>query len=288
MADGSVSLYVPCYNVERHLERCVYGILGQTRVPDEILLVDDGSRDGTLRVAERLARLDPRIQVISHAQNQGLAATRNSGLRHARGEFVAALDADTCPDPHWLETLLPHFRDPQVALVGGPLIESAIHGLADRWRRAAMTQAWGKRRVRNPLFMYGHSQVIRRDAALAVGGYDESMRTNGEDMDMTRKLRSRGFDCIYDPAATVRHYRTDTLASIFDTYWRYWLFGNRWHLTKPSARDSMLRTSKFFLARCKAFWDRGIPWYQPDVLALDLVVPFYMTYRQLRLQWRGR
>ena len=77
-----------------------------------------------------------------------------------------------------------------------------------------MSQDWGKELIRNPRFMFGHSQVIHKDAALAVGGYDVTLRTNGEDADMSNKLRALGFECIYDLAATVRHYRTDSIATV--------------------------------------------------------------------------
>ena len=85
--------------------------MGQIRAPDDILLINDGSRDDTRQMIERLARLNTRIRVIDHSQNLGLAATRDTGLQAAAGSLVAALDADTCPDSHWLATLLPYFED---------------------------------------------------------------------------------------------------------------------------------------------------------------------------------
>lgn len=88
-----LSVIIPVYNVRNYLERCVQSVLRQTFKELEIILVDDGSTDGSGDLADQIASLDVRIRVI-HQKNQGLSGARNTGLRAAVGEYVVFLDSD--------------------------------------------------------------------------------------------------------------------------------------------------------------------------------------------------
>ncbi len=88
-----ISVIVPVYNVKDYLKKCVSSILGQTYVDFEILLIDDGSKDGSEILCDELAKDDGRIRVI-HQQNAGLSAARNTGLDNAKGQFVTFVDSD--------------------------------------------------------------------------------------------------------------------------------------------------------------------------------------------------
>ena len=99
-----VSVIVPVYQVESYLERCVESIRNQTYARLEILLVDDGSTDGSGIRCDELAALDSRIRVI-HQKNAGVSAARNAGLDAARGELIAFCDADDYVEPDMYEHL---------------------------------------------------------------------------------------------------------------------------------------------------------------------------------------
>jgi len=88
-----LSVVIPVYNVAPYLERCVNSVLRQSFRDYEMILVDDGSTDGSGVLADRLAAQDARILVL-HQENQGLSGARNSGLRAASGEYVVFLDSD--------------------------------------------------------------------------------------------------------------------------------------------------------------------------------------------------
>ncbi len=101
-----VSVVIPVYNVKPYLERCVRSVIGQTHTDLEVIMVDDGSTDGSGALADQLATLSPCIRVI-HQENQGLSGARNTGIRHATGEYIIFIDSDDewlLPDG--LETLL--------------------------------------------------------------------------------------------------------------------------------------------------------------------------------------
>ena len=98
MTKDLISVIVPIYNGERFIRPCVASIRAQTYEKLEIILVDDGSTDGSLRVCKELAEEDSRIRVI-HQENRGLGAARNFGVEHACGEFIGFCDVDDTMDP---------------------------------------------------------------------------------------------------------------------------------------------------------------------------------------------
>ncbi len=100
-----ISVIIPAYNVAPWLERCVNSVCGQTWRRLEILLVDDGSSDGTGALCEELARRDGRIRVF-HTPNGGSSRARNVGVRAARGEYLGFVDSDDWIDPAMYALLL--------------------------------------------------------------------------------------------------------------------------------------------------------------------------------------
>jgi glycosyltransferase involved in cell wall biosynthesis len=269
-----VTLYVPCYNVETYISTCLEGVLKQTHPPDEILVIDDGSRDRTVQIASQYP-----VKILRHQQNSGLAAARNTAFRNARHELVAALDADCIAEPSWLERLVNHFSDEKLAGVNGRLEEAVQTSLADRWRKLHMAQHWGDAPVRNPRFLFGADTVYRKAAVLAAGGYDERLRTNGEDSSMSTRVAALGYHTFYDPRAVVRHLRQDTVRTVLETYWRY-------------RRDyfSAMTASKFWHSFRyqhigSARYELQQDWRERhfDLLWVDALMFFYLPYCDLRL-----
>jgi glycosyltransferase involved in cell wall biosynthesis len=279
-----ISLYIPCCNAEACLARVLEGALSQSLPVDEILVVDDGSRDRTCEVAARYP-----VTVVRHERNRGLGAARNTGILRARNDLVAWLDADCLPDPNWLEILAAVLTDETVAMAGGRLIEMVLTSVADRWRRAHMPQDWGAARLANPKFLFGNNGLARKSALEEAGRYDERFRTNGEDVDLSQRLRARGYGLVYEPSAVVSHLRHDSVASVLNAYWRWWRFGvnayaNGVRLGSVAATfyRAHLRTS--FLERV----GRDVKRREFELLPLELLALGYMPYRDLRLYLQAR
>jgi GT2 family glycosyltransferase len=280
-----ITVYIPAYNVARFLPASIESLLRQTLRPAEILVIDDGSRD---RSAE-IARGYPEVRLVRHGENRGLAAARNTGFREARCELVASLDADCVAEPSWLETLAAHLEDPRVAGAGGFLREGVQVSLADRWRRAHMPQEWGEALVRNPKFLFGCNNLFRKSAAAAAGGYDERLRTNGEDCDLSRKLLKKNWQLVYDPAARATHLRSDSLGSILDTYWRWWKSGVNAYAGGIRLR-SVLGHALFVHFRY-TFLERvslDLRARRFELLPIDLLLLGYLPYRDFQLWRRSR
>lgn len=100
-----VSIIVPVYNVKTFLERCIHSVTEQTYPNLEIILVDDGSTDGSGKVCDRFAKKDSRIKVI-HQKNQGLSGARNAGIEEAKGDFIFFIDSDDWIEQRTIELLI--------------------------------------------------------------------------------------------------------------------------------------------------------------------------------------
>ncbi len=98
MTEPKLSIIVPVYNVEAYLEECVHSLLAQTYQELEVILIDDGSKDGSGALCDSFAQTDERIVVI-HQVNQGVSAARNAGLRAAHGAYIGFVDADDWIEP---------------------------------------------------------------------------------------------------------------------------------------------------------------------------------------------
>lgn len=99
-----ISIIVPVYQVKPYIGECVESLLAQTYANLEILLVDDGSTDGSGEICDEYARRDGRVRVI-HQENRGVSAARNTGLDQAKGKYVAFVDSDDAVLPDYIELL---------------------------------------------------------------------------------------------------------------------------------------------------------------------------------------
>ena len=113
-----VSVILPAYNVERYIDRSIKTVQDQSLSDIEILIVDDGSSDGTRDAITRLAEADPRIRPIFHNVNQGVSAARNSALEVATGQWVAMVDPDDWIAPNRFQTLVRLAEEQEADAVG--------------------------------------------------------------------------------------------------------------------------------------------------------------------------
>lgn len=114
----TISVIVPIYNAELYLAKCIESLLHQTYTSLQIILVNDGSTDNSLIVANTYAAQDNRIKVYSLDTNQGQSAARNVGLQHATGEYVSFVDADDYVDYNFHEYMLQHIGNLDCVQIG--------------------------------------------------------------------------------------------------------------------------------------------------------------------------
>lgn len=214
----TIAFYLPVYNVEAFVRTALEGILHQYHPIDALIVVNDGTTDDSMSIV----RAYP-VTVVAHAENRGLAAARNTAFRHTACDWVASVDTDACPDPDWLRyaVMTLEHAPSTLAGLGGMLVEQFTDTIPDAWRAAHLAQHWGTARQSPSPLLFGANTLLRREAVMAVGGYDERFRTNAEDANMDYRLRAQGYELAYEPAMKAYHRRRDTVASLMHTRWNY-------------------------------------------------------------------
>jgi GT2 family glycosyltransferase len=205
-----VSVVVCTYNGSSTLPECLDSILGMRYPNFEVILVDDGSTDGSADLARSYG-----VKVIT-TENQGLGSARNSGLHEATGEIVAYTDDDAYPDPEWLTYLALCFRKTSHAAVGGPNIPPHDAGpVADCVANApgGATHVLLSDQVAEHL--PGCNMAFRKESLDEIGGFDPQFRAAGDDVDVCWQLQDRGWTLGYSAAAMVWHHRRGSVR-------RYW------------------------------------------------------------------
>lgn len=125
-----ISVIVPAYNVKGYLRRCIDSIVNQTYRKLEIILVDDGSTDGTEKLCDKLAQEDVRITVV-HKENGGQADARNVGLDRAKGAYISFIDADDYIEPDMYERTVSEMEDARVSMVAVGIVLRGADGTSD-------------------------------------------------------------------------------------------------------------------------------------------------------------
>ena len=110
-----ISIIVPLYNVEEYLEECLESIRNQTYTDIEVILVNDGSTDGSKQICERFCQVDSRFRLINQ-ENQGQSVARNRGFKESIGQYIMFVDSDDVINTNVLEVLLPYMK-PDVDIV---------------------------------------------------------------------------------------------------------------------------------------------------------------------------
>ena len=108
-----VSVIIPMYNVEKYIGQCVESVCGQTLRELEVICIDDGSNDATAQVVESLREKDERVSLVVQ-RNQGVSASRNAGLKLARGEYISFLDSDDYLKENALEILYAEAKEKEL------------------------------------------------------------------------------------------------------------------------------------------------------------------------------
>ena len=99
-----ISIIVPVFNVKKHLNRCLDSIIKQSFIDTEVILIDDGSSDGSELICEDYSKKDNRFKVI-HTENKGISNARNIGLQNAKGEYILMVDGDDYLHPSMIDSL---------------------------------------------------------------------------------------------------------------------------------------------------------------------------------------
>jgi GT2 family glycosyltransferase len=204
LRDCTISVIVPAYNAAATLDRCLAALGEQTRPPDEVIVVDDGSTDDSADIARHYG-----VRVLCQV-NAGPAAARNAGARAACGDLLLFTDADCAPAPDWLEHMVAPFADPAVVGAKG-VYGTTQKELVARFVQFEYEDKYDRMRGQECIdFIDTYSAAYRRDAFLSVGGFDESFAFL-EDQELSFRMAKSGHRFVFVPGAVVHHRHADNL-----------------------------------------------------------------------------
>lgn len=188
-----LSLIIPAYNEEGYLADCLRHALNEidrqaARGPFEIIVINNASTDRTAEIAASFAG----VRVVTELK-KGLTSARQRGLAEAQGEIIAFIDADTRMRPGWLARVLDLYREkPDAVCVSGPY---SYYDLA-KFKSALVRLYWLM--LAKPTYLFtqymavGGNFAARRDALIAIGGFDTNIAFYGEDTNIARRLAEVG------------------------------------------------------------------------------------------------
>jgi poly-beta-1,6 N-acetyl-D-glucosamine synthase len=248
-----VSVLIAAYNEERVIARTIDSVLTSDHPDFEVIVIDDGSADGTAAAVEAVAARDARVRLLRQP-NRGKARALNHGLKACRGEVIVCLDADTLVLPTTVSRLARHFGDPRVGAVAGNVKVGNRTNVLTRWQALEYVTSQNLDRRAQALLdaiavVPGAAGAWRRDAVGAVGGYLSD--TLAEDMDLTWRLHRAGWRIANDCGAYCYTEAPDTTRALFKQRFR-WAFGTLQCLWKHKA--ALFRAGWFGALTLPTLW----------------------------------
>ncbi|RKN31877.1 glycosyltransferase [Micromonospora musae] len=284
-----VSVIVPAYNEAANIAATVRSLMASDYPALEVIVVDDGSTDGTADIVERMRLRD--VRVIRQS-NAGKPAALNTGIRAARAGLLVLVDGDTVFQPDTVRRLVQGFVDPTVGAISGNTKVANRRRLLGRWQHLEYVIGFNlDRRMYDVLecmpTIPGAIGAFRRDVLRSVGGVPGD--TLAEDTDLTMKVLRAGWRVVYEESAIAWTEAPSTLRQLWRQRYR-WCYGtmqamwkHRHALREPGAGGKLGR--------------RGLPYLTVFQLLLPLTAPavdvfalyglLFLPWSTLALSWFG-
>jgi cellulose synthase/poly-beta-1,6-N-acetylglucosamine synthase-like glycosyltransferase/peptidoglycan/xylan/chitin deacetylase (PgdA/CDA1 family) len=264
--DKPVTVIVPAYNEKEGIEATVRSVLASDHHPVWVIVVDDGSTDGTAEVVERM---NLRRVVLIRQANAGKPAALNTGLAAARTELVVMVDGDTVLESGTVRTVVEHFADPEVGAVSGNAKVGNRGGLLGKWQHIEYVIGFNlDRRMYDVLecmpTVPGAIGAFRLSALRAIGGLPTD--TLAEDTDLTMALERDGWRVVYEQRARAWTEVPATLSQLWKQRYR-WCYGTLQAVWKH-------RGAVFERGAAGRLGRRGIPYLLLFQVALPMLGPF--------------
>jgi GT2 family glycosyltransferase len=304
-----LSVIIPNWNGKKFLAECIDSLKEQTFPDFEVILVDNGSTDGSVEFVEE--RYGNFVRIIRNSRNLGFTGGNNTGIRAAKGEFLVLLNNDTRVEPTWLEGLTEAIgRDPRVGMWA-----SKVCSYSQRNRIEAVGELayWdGLNRARGQyerdsgqydkgeeiFFPPGCGGMFRKAVFDEIGLFDEDFFAYGDDAEIGIRARLAGWKCYYVPKAVLYHKNSGSTGQ-YSPFKAFYVERNRFWITIKYFPLSLLALSFFFtfyrfaLQAYGALTHQGAAGkftriYSPGSLVWILLKAYLSGFRYLPRMWRKR
>lgn len=216
------SIIVPVYNSAKTIKPCIESLLLLNYPSYEIIIIDDGSTDNSLKICEKFSQ----IKIIRTA-NRGPSRARNIGIKEAEGDIIAFTDSDCIVHPEWLLELNKGFSKKSVVGVGGNQVSPVDESDFGKCTQETFTiLGFATSYMKTPAFMTeikhnpSCNSAYRKENIKEMGGFNESLWP-GEDVDLDLRLIRQGHTLVRNPKAIVAHYRPQSLSALASMMRRY-------------------------------------------------------------------
>lgn len=245
----TVSVIVPVFNEQVVIRNTISAILNNDYPVDEILIIDDGSKDHTAAITRKLFRYFPKVQLIRKL-NEGKASALNKGIQRAVGEIVITIDADSIIHKQTIGNLVSHFKNPEIAAVSGNCKIGNRKNQLTTWQHIEyVTSNNLEKRALDELncmtIVPGATGAWRKSVVEQVGYYEDD--TLAEDADLTLRVMNEGYKIVYDEYA-ISHVECPETTRQFVTQRFRWSFGIMQSLwkNKKSIYQTTNKSLKYF------------------------------------------
>ena len=242
-----VSFYIPAFNAQNTIELSINSVKNQTYPVDEIIIINDNSTDKTKEIISKHSDL----KIINNKKNLGLGYNRNLGIQNSSNEIIASIDSDVELDKKWLENIIISLKKNNIVMCGGNMIEKYTSNKINAWREKYYNQSWGNSDILNPSILYVCNTILLKSYWEKTKGYDENLKTNGEDIDFCKQIKSiDNINLYYSSNSLCYHLQDDSILSLSKRVWRYHSFGYK--IKAPSKKKLInlsIKQFRFFLIR---------------------------------------
>ncbi|TDX58925.1 glycosyltransferase family 2 protein [Orenia marismortui] len=221
----NITAIVPTYNSEDFIEETIYSILNQSKALDEIIIIDDNSKDNTIKILDEIKETNDNIKIHRLEKNYGSSQARNIGIKLAKNDWIMLMDHDDIAEPELLDKecqrlielnkqnkedfILVHSAYQQMDEKGNKL--PGIHS----WKQVEPYEILGYEFVRNRIIS-NSGVLLNKQVALEVGGYDSELKYS-QDWDLWIKLCQRGaFAYVDEPLVRLRRHEKNTSRKVED------------------------------------------------------------------------
>lgn len=223
-SDLQVSIIVPCFDSEATLARCLQSLIDQkTTIAFEIIVVDNGSKDGSRAIATRFSTTSDGKVVVASEPRPGSYAARNSGVRVAKGRVLVFTDADCRAGEGWLEALIVAMDPASPGVYGGLILpegDQASLISRDAARAGILSADQAMAHLRAP-FVQTANLAVRREDFERVSGFDETVFSGGDADFCWRFLKVTGGRIVLVRESVVFHHHRETIGSLYRQFRRY-------------------------------------------------------------------
>jgi glycosyltransferase involved in cell wall biosynthesis len=216
-----ISFLMPAYNAADTIGAAIRSIIDlHGDFERRIIIVDDGSLDGTYGVAESYRERYPDLIDLLRQPNRGESAALNAALERADGEYIALFEADVESSPEWLERLLPAFGDERVMGAGGRLLTPGDSNWIERIAGYDVDRKFASqpRYVRH---ITSANAVYRAEAFRRFGSFDESLYNSCLDADVNQRITAAGYKLVYVADAVAWHHYKGSLGAYLKRNYLY-------------------------------------------------------------------